>query len=304
VTFPLLKRLGKRIVCYWLGSDVRHVTALAQEFGVDTSAWPQPFHQESIDSKIRKIRFSELYADLIYSVPDQSGLAIRPYHHARIPFASLDDISERVPGRAVPIVLHAPSRAALKGTAEIEAAVKNLRARGIQMQFDLVTGIPRDELLRRLEDADIVVDELVLEGPGVLSVEAMAAGCAVCTHTSRALASTPNLPFAPVGFANVESTLHRLVVDMAWRRKLALSGRQWVGETFGASVVAKRMLDHLAGQEPPDYVPDFFVDRYELPPGVHLHQSTRRLSRQVIERFRPEMNPARIARARARRLVA
>ena len=100
VLFPLLRALGKKIVVYYLGSDVRHITALSQEYGIDTSNWGAAFHNDPLDAKLQRIRWGELYADLVYSVPDQSGLQIRPYYHAHVPIRV--DLEPHIPRRETP----------------------------------------------------------------------------------------------------------------------------------------------------------------------------------------------------------
>jgi hypothetical protein len=282
--YPLLKRLGKKIIVYYLGSDVRHVSALSQEYGIDTTDWGPAFNRDPLDAKLQRIRWGELYADLVYSVPDQAGLQIRPYFHAHIPVDV--DIETRIHGRTRPRILHAPSRRDLKGTSFVLAAVERLRAEGLELDFELLSGVARKDVIAMLQNTDIVVDELFLHGPGVLSAEAMYAGCAVATRIIEPAPSFFSPPVCAVTPETITAGLRRLIVDVPYRTDLAARGAAWARSAFDPERVAARILRHLAGCEVPEYVPRFYLDAYR--PAQRLSPLSRALSSRVAERFQPE----------------
>lgn len=284
VLFPLLKRLGKKVIVYYLGSDVRHVSALAQEYGADTSNWGTAFEREPLDPKVQRIRWAELYADLIYSVPDQAGLQIRPYRHARVPVEA--DIERHVPGRARPTIIHAPSRRDLKGTSFVVAAVEQLRAEGLAFDFQLLSGVPRKEVIAAIEKSDIVVDELILHGPGVLSAEGMFGGCAVATRIIEPPFPFFSPPVCCVTPETIKDRLRRLITDVPYRVELAARGTEWARTTFAPANIAAEILRALEGEDVPQYVPRFYLDGYR--PTQPLSTRSRALSLKVANRFRPE----------------
>ncbi len=125
--FPLLKKKGKKIICLHVGTDVRHISAFEQQYHIDTSGWSDFFKKDKLDRKIKKIRYHELYADLIYSVPDQAGLYLRGYNHFRLSLSKGKNIRFKIPARKKPLILHAPSRSAIKGSAIINETIEQLR---------------------------------------------------------------------------------------------------------------------------------------------------------------------------------
>ena len=290
--FPLLRRLKKKVVLYHLGSDVRHISALSQEYGIDTSNWGAAFQRDPLDPKVQKIRWGELYADLVYSVPDQSGLQIRPYYHAFVP---LDvHLEAHTPARAVPVVLHSPAfdhnaRGDIKGTSYVMRAVEQLKKEGLRFEFKLITGMQRHEVLEVLRDGDIVVDELMLHGPGSLSAEAMMAGCAVATKMIDPPHPFFAAPICSVRPETVTDGLRRLITDIPYRLDLAARGKAWVHTAFDPTWVAGQVLRHLRGEEMPHYVPRFYLDGFR--PPTPLSTLSKALSLRVTERFRPEMVP-------------
>src|SRR5206468_10236050 len=78
---------------------------------------------------------------------------------------------------ARPLVVHAPSNRAKKGTAHVIDACAEL-----PVELDVVEGVPHDEARERYARADIVVDQLNAGWHGVFALEAMALGKPVVTY--------------------------------------------------------------------------------------------------------------------------
>ncbi len=288
VLFPLLARLNKRIIVYYLGSDVRDLNALSQEYGIAIDGWGQDFLRYPLNKKVTRLRYGELFADTVYSLPDQAGLQIRPYFHARIPLDVLDDLEPHIPARRVPRILHAPSRKDIKGTSHVLAALDTLRREGVEFEFTLLTGVKRDVILSELRDSDIVVDQLLLAGPAVLAAEALASGCAVATRVLNPEIGLPNGPICDLQLDNIVDRLRRLITDVPHRVRLAEQGVQWARDTFSPTNVASRILENLESSRTPDYVPDFYLKHYRLAKGHRLGKKARQMSTSVLERFRPD----------------
>lgn len=80
-----------------------------------------------------------------------------------------------------PVVLHAPTNPAVKGTALIEPALKKLSSEGV-IDYQRITRIPPAEMPGRFASADIVLDQFALGIYSTTSIEAMAAGRLVFAH--------------------------------------------------------------------------------------------------------------------------
>src|SRR5439155_12253989 len=83
-----------------------------------------------------------------------------------------------------PVVLHAPSDAAIKGTREIVAVMDELAGRGV-LEPRMLTGVPHEHALAEIASADVVVDQLNSETTGVFALEAMALGKPVLAQYRR-----------------------------------------------------------------------------------------------------------------------
>jgi glycosyltransferase involved in cell wall biosynthesis len=149
------------------------------------------------DHKRRRIERWEQHADLIYSLnPDL--LHVLPSRARFLPYASVDPRRWQpvVSSNDVPLVVHAPTHAGIKGTRFVVESVERLREQGVRFEFALIQGMTREEARQTYERADIVVDQLLLGWYGGLAVEAMALGKPVIAYIRR-----EDLRFVPDGLS-------------------------------------------------------------------------------------------------------
>ncbi|MFN2601751.1 MAG: glycosyltransferase [Gemmatimonadaceae bacterium] len=259
----VIEKRGTRVASLLMGSDVRDYQVFAQQYGVTSMELPPQHESQSLAQKLDALRTHERYADAIFSVPDQMGLALRPYHHLQVPL-KLSEFQFKVPGREVPKVVHAPSAPLVKGTDRIEAALNRLREEGSEFEFVSLRNSTHSDVLSALSDADLLVDELITHGPGWLSFEAMASGCAVATRYLRESPAIFRPPVVAIDENNLVEELRRLLNDRALRVRLANEGRRYVEENNSVDHVVTTLLDkvELGNAGPVDYVPTFLRDQY------------------------------------------
>ena len=286
--YPRLKRLGKKIISVFNGSDIRHWSAAEpawQSFGLKL---PSHFRERaaSLSDKLDRLRMAEKYADVIFAQPSYTELAVRPYMHFYLPInLSLYDCN--VPGRDVPVVVHAPSNRGTKGTEEILAALERLKAEGMAFELCLLEGKRNKEVIRQLVDADVVVDQLDAPSYGMLALEGMATGCAVAGGNRPGFIPVPpNRPILHIDSTNVYSQLRRLLTDKELRLRLAYQGRPFVEKYHDHVSVAQRMLECLELDKVEyDYYPTFFAREYRLPEGETIPEDLKRMTAEIVQRW-------------------
>jgi hypothetical protein len=125
-------------------------------------------------------------------------------------------------------IFHAPSSRRIKGSETVERTVATL-SEVTSVEFISVTGRPHLEVLEQAARADIVIDQLNAETPGVFSAEAMALGKPVlCECDPRKLASFARP--TPVVAATAETLFDRLLElcrEVDRRRDLGERGRRY-----------------------------------------------------------------------------
>ena len=143
-----------------------------------------------------------------------------------------------------PVVVHAPSSRARKGTEHVIAACE-----GLAVELQIVEGLRHDEAFGRYAAADIVVDQLNAGWYGILAIEAMALGKPVLTFLhDEAVRRTEDafgvrVPVVSVTKETLRDRLAELAAAPDERRRLGAEGRAYVERVHDADVVADRLIE-------------------------------------------------------------
>ena len=218
VQFPLLRLLRKKSVFHYLGSDIRGKSRKQLAYGKRANA-------EIVGSY-----------DAIRWVPEAHvippGLDLREF----TPVPPSDD--------ARPLVVHAPSSREKKGTRFVIDACEQL-----DVELDIVEGVPHEEARARYARADIVVDQLQAGWHGVFALESMALGKPVVSHLKPDVVERSaegfgvRVPIVPATKEALVAALRPLVERPALRRELGAAGRAYVEQVHDIDHVADRLLD-------------------------------------------------------------
>ncbi len=175
---PLLARRGTKIFVTYQGDDVRPTGAA---LGLERT----PAELARDRRKERAALVFDRYAERIYALnPDL--LRYLPARAEFLPYASVDLAAWSPVGvrrhDGPPVVVHAPTDRAVKGTAALVDAVERLRRTGLELELVLVEGVSREDARREYERADLLVDQLFTGWYGSVAVELMALGKPVVAH--------------------------------------------------------------------------------------------------------------------------
>lgn len=147
-------------------------------------------------------------------------------------------------GNHLPLVVHAPTSRRFKGTEEILRTVEALR-KEVSFQFELVEFTSKSATLQRLQNADIVIDQILCGAYGNLSVEAMALGKPViCYIRPDIQAKMPKeLPIVSGNPDTLYDQLKFLIQNPDHRMQLGIDGRSYVEKHHESSIVIKQLLE-------------------------------------------------------------
>jgi glycosyltransferase involved in cell wall biosynthesis len=216
--FPLLRALRKKSVFHYLGSDIRGKTPAELVFG------------KRADAEIVGSYAATRWVPEAHVIPP--GLDLRPF----TPVPPSDNPH--------PLVVHAPSSRERKGTRFVIAACEKLN-----LELDVVEGVPHDVARERYARADIVVDQLNAGWHGVFALEAMALGKPVVAHIDAETADRSaqgfgaRVPIVPATKETLVEALRPLVERSALRRELGVAGRAYVEQVHDIDRVADRLVD-------------------------------------------------------------
>jgi glycosyltransferase involved in cell wall biosynthesis len=219
--FPILRALRRKSVYHFLGSDIRGKPPAELAYGKRAGA-------QIVGS-----------FDALHWVPEAElippGLDLRPF----TPVPPSD--------RERPVVVHAPSNRAKKGTEQVIAACAEL-----PVELDVVEGVPHEEARERYARADIVVDQLNAGWHGVFALEAMALGKPVVCHLRPEVVQQAEtaygvqVPIVPATKETLVDALRPLVESPAERRRVGAASRAYVEQVHDVDRIAERLIDLYA----------------------------------------------------------
>lgn len=193
---PLLKRMGKGIAVTYQGDDARQGDYCRAHFPITATTEVESDYYSPASDAHKRYRIAQIarYADRIYALnPDL--LHVLPPQAQFLAYASVDPREWQPVVNAasdLPVVLHAPSHRGVKGTRFILEAVRQLEAEGVPFKFVLVEGLANAEAKKLYQQADLLIDQLLIGWYGGLAVELMALGKPVICYLRE-----QDLPFIP-----------------------------------------------------------------------------------------------------------
>ncbi|MFN8629065.1 MAG: glycosyltransferase family 4 protein [Chloroflexota bacterium] len=256
---PVYRALGVRVFFTFHGSDIR-IERVFREMNPYAATVPTPAgaDDERVEQSIGVMR---TYADRLF-VTSMNYLEYVPdatYLPRVIDLATWPELP--VEQRARPVIVHAPTRRARKGTDQVLADLDALAAEGLAFDLRLLEGVPHATVREELANADVLVDNIAAGAYGIVSLEAMACGKVTVANLSDAMAHAhPDAPTVNVTPDTFRDTMRRLIADPAQRTALALRGRPFVAAVHDADRVAERLVEaYRAPQEPvrPRQMPDW-----------------------------------------------
>ncbi len=266
--YLLLRLFRKQIISIFVGSDIRSAEAFEQEMrelGVLEEIQPFVRFVYSLkgarySTKRRIVQAAERYSTLILSQPGYGQLQQRPYMRFTVPL-DIAQFKFHIPDRAVPLIVHIPSRPEVKGTDKVLEAIEQLKAEGLAFEFRLIQNTPNAQVREMLSESDIVIDELYSETIAVLSTESMASGNAVLVRYMADYAKVPEgCPAINVTKDTLAEKLREVIENQELRRSLALAGRPYVEANNDHLKVTQQILDWLAEEKIAnyDFTPTFY----------------------------------------------
>jgi len=240
---PLIKAKGKKMIMHHWGNDVRfHDQARVNNPYVYTgdSLPNEVMHQKlvSISAYIREAIVQD-YEVLPYVEPYYDKVHVLPIAIELAPFVP------HYPSeyKQQPLILHAPTNPAFKGTEHVERALLRLKGE-FDFQYRRIENMNHQQARQLYQEADIIIDQILCGSYGLLSVESMALGKPVVAYIRGDLVSRfpADLPIVNANPDTIYEQVKRLLQQPHLRRQLGIQGRQYVERYHDSNVVAEKLI--------------------------------------------------------------
>lgn len=257
---PVLRALGKRVIFSFHGSDIRRAS-----HHIDEDPWSFyrfadiPCDEDLIAARLNIIR-TYAHKMTVSSVLDKVYAPEASYLPKSLHLPDYRFIGPIRRNR--PLVVHATRRRATKGT---DLLIPQLEALQLRYQFDfkIVEGVSHSQVLREVQDADIVIEKLLGGDAGVISLEAMAMGkVAVARIRDDVRVAHPEIPVASADPDTFYDVMAQLLSSYQLRAELGERGRHYVEAEHSSDVAGARLekLYESAAPGPARPHPDWASD--------------------------------------------
>lgn len=261
-----IRARGRHPVIVFTGSDIRSpalMTDLARTEGFENIGSIQaksgsPFDTEHYEwTRRRRAAIADQYASAVFTARvDQLSYLTGPVHP--FPYLYPDDRfvpqTEKFQDLSRIVVVHAPSKPVIKGTAAVRAAVETVRSRHPELDYRELIGVDNAQVLAALRGAHIALNQFHSYVPGVFGIEAMAAGCVmVCSADPSVEADLEDADGAWVVATSqtLAATLEELLSSSESLGAQARRGYDWARNHASESATGarlRRVLDDLAAR--------------------------------------------------------
>ena len=209
-----LKAMGKRIVCYYLGTDLRDRGVIPEIDSLSDLNITTEFDHLKLHPNLR---FSFLpFERGVYQVRDRENDRLR--------------------------ICHAPRNRLLKGTARIIDVCKEMERRH-NVELVLIEGRPHREAIEIKQTCDIAIDQIGDKGGtgyGVNSLETLSMGISTLTSfTPDFDAFLPDHPFIVVNSETLPEKLEEVILDKDLRQRKGREGRAFVEKYHDPESIVK-----------------------------------------------------------------
>jgi hypothetical protein len=264
----LLNLAGKKIIVIPYGSDsyvYRNIRSAGTLHGLLMSYPAASMRQES---KLRDVQYWVKHAHAVlpgFMGPDGFGrwdvlmpstlmLDLQSWEVSKRNSSSRGDVDHVV-------VAHAPNHRGFKGTEFLIAAVDQLRSQGLKVKLLLLEKLQNSEVRRILrEEADILVEQIIVTGHGLNGLEGMASGLPTISNLEDETYVLPmrrwsffgECPLISATPENLIDVLRKLVTRPELRKQLGRAGRQYVEKYHGydsAQYLFTNVIDYVYGRK-------------------------------------------------------
>lgn len=263
----LLNIAGKKIVVLPYGGDsfvYRNIRSTSTLHGLMIS---YPLASKNQDAIFKTVRYWIRHADAF--IPGQLGPDGFGRWDAILPsilFVDLDLIkasvkissSNGINGEVV--IVHTPNHRGFKGSEFLVAAVDELIREGLKVRLILLEKKQNHEVLRIMQnEADILVEQLIITGHALSGLEGMASGLPTISNLDDDAYTLPwrrwsyfsECPIVSANPENLLNVLRKLVVRPELRNSLGKAGRAYVEKYHNfdsAQYFFNNVIDYLYGR--------------------------------------------------------
>lgn len=242
--------LNKARIVEFLGSDIRipEIASadnpyIARMYKENPEPWMLNYSSRKVQLRFARFGFECLVGGFELPTYIQRDIFPSPYRSkARL---VLSDFQAAYPDpcKSQPLIVHAPSEKAIKGTDAVLKAIEKLKDR-FNFDFKLIHGMEHSKVLEIMRSCDIMLDQFVIGEHGVAALEAMALGKPTVCYIKPSLVPRypAELPIVNANQENLTKVIKDLLEDGQRRYEIGRSSRAYVEKYHDAHKIAHQLV--------------------------------------------------------------
>ena len=246
----LVHRLNKPAVIEWIGSDIRIGEDLSRHNSYYKKQIEQDYpyrsetkaHSRLMQKKFKDAGFFSLVRPELEEFIQQD---IFPHYHTINNRVNVSSYSPLYPSlsKKKPVIVHPVTARSAKGTSYVLDAIDRLRKK-YEFDFILLEGIPHANVILKMSEADILIDQLIIGAFGTTTLEGMALGKpTVCYLDDVLIKKLPSdCPIVNANPDTIYSALESLLSNPESRNNIGMRSRKYVEEHHDADKIAAQLM--------------------------------------------------------------
>jgi len=250
--YHLIRLLKKPVIVEWLGSELRVPEIVFPFNPYYKRLWESgeyDYYYEGREISLeRQKRFKKLNA-LPAVCPEMSMYLDKTIFHQYYllnPRVNLSEFKPAFPGigSAPPVIVHTPSVKKSKGTLFVRKAIEDLQKKGIELEYQEIHNVSKQQALNAIREADIFLDQFITGNYGMAACEAMAMGKPVVCYLMEPVKKLlpEDCPIINVNGDNLTTRLEELIMNKETLRTIGMKSRQYVEKFHNADKIAVEIL--------------------------------------------------------------
>ncbi len=255
IDLKIAKKLGKKGVIEWSGSDIRYPDRAIQINPYAKVTYNDKYefaHIETFENSERrqkkffKIGFYPLVtAEMdLYVNRNIFSKTYRTLHRLNV-----NDFEMRLSSNTVPLIVHSPTSRVGKGTKYVLAAINQLKEK-YNFEFRLIENMSREQAFESVKECDIFIDQLLTGTYGMASCEAMSMGKPVICYIMKSVFENGLPEACPVINANIDNLVQQiemLIVNSELRIEVGKKSRAYAENYLDVNVQALKLVKMYRG---------------------------------------------------------
>jgi len=258
--FQFIKKHSRRVICCFLGSDIRSVRLSIfrdEAQGSRSMGSYVPYLNANWESNEvilkRRASIADAHADVIFNFDEdqisyQRSKTIPPvfvypnewFNRNLTKFDDMDVIK----------IVHAPSSPLLKGTQVVHIALQQLLREGFKFEYIEIRRKSNSEIRQALSEAHIVLGQFYAYVPGITGIEALANACVLLTSADERTEKLPkgsNSAWVVTSPERIYDNLKHLLLNVDKLKLQASVGFDFAVSNFSRESNKERLLELING---------------------------------------------------------